>query len=72
MSTPHPLSGRKPPKGRRLIIRGAYLGGSFTPTGDGGTYATYHGMVNGHAAFRGRTADTGWLVNFEGVTWELR
>lgn len=75
-TTRHPLTtGNLPPKGRKLIIRGAHLGGSFTPANDdhptGGVFATYRGLTNGHATFEGRTSDRAFVGKSASITWEL-
>lgn len=77
------VAGSLPPEGRKLIVRGGHLGGSFTPVNDdrvaaggvwvpaGGVYATFVGMTNGHATFQGRTADVAYLGLSDRVTWEV-
>lgn len=63
-----------PPGGVKIIVRGVYLGGSFTPVGDGGLYATFHGLTGGYLTFQGRTSDYGFisrdLAAECGATWE--
>ena len=76
MTKQHPLTtGNLPPKGRKLIVRGTYLGGSATPVNDGdprgGALVTYHGLTKGTPTFYGRTADPIFVNKSDQVTWEL-
>lgn len=63
--------GNLPRKGQRVIITGAHIAGA-TPC-ETGQFATYVGVVNGHAAFEGNTSDRTYLDHTQpGRFWVAR
>ena len=64
-----PFATRKPRKGQRIIVHGAHISGGV-PASGGGTYASYHGVVNGHVVIEGNTSDRTFINPANGATWE--
>ena len=74
--TTTPLTpGNLPRRGQRIIITGTPIAGALPGQGGHGWWATYEGVVNGHATFTGNTSDYTYIDHTRpdhGITWQAR